>query len=297
MTSMKKEANDIKTRTLTWFSDWFRLRRFVALFQRTAKGFQHVLSRTLTLPDPRTVSLCVSDLFEADKIIVRWVYNRSFPEEILCLQSGEDSFLPWSNKLASLSPILVDSMHLVGSRIKNAPVTDDAKHHVIRPADSPVSRLIIQKIYVETGHGGRDQVLFRLRQRYWGIHATSVCRQICKSCVSCRRHFGRTVQQQMADIPTDLLLLLRVCTRIGRVALLGGRSYTTEFSSLSIILMIFMYVSWSSLVSSEKISRAGRCPWGLCGWPGIQLGHALGSLCFFDMLCMLDFCGRFHSYF
>ena len=64
-------------------------------------------------------------------------------------------------------------------------------------------RLIIQKIHVETGHGGRDQVLSRLRQRYWVIHATSVCRQICKSCVSCRRHFGRTVQQQKADLPTD----------------------------------------------------------------------------------------------
>ena len=202
-TSMKKEANDIVTRILTWFSDWFRLWRFVALFHRTAKCFQHVLLRTSTLPDPRTVSLCVSNLLQADKIIVRWVQNRSFPEEISCLQSGEDSFLPQSNRLAPLSPILVDGILRVGSRIKNAPVTDYTKHPVILPADSPVSPLIIQKIHIETGHGGRDQVLSRLCQRYWVIHATSVCRQICKYCVSCRRHCGRTVQQQMADLPTD----------------------------------------------------------------------------------------------
>ena len=77
ITSMKKEANDIVTRILTWFSDWFCLRRYVALFHTTAKGFQHVLLRTSTLPDPRTVSSCVSDLLEADKIIMRWVQNRS----------------------------------------------------------------------------------------------------------------------------------------------------------------------------------------------------------------------------
>ena len=58
ITSMKKEANDIVTRILTWFSDWFCLRRFVPLIHRTAKGFQHVLSRTSTLPDPRTINLC-----------------------------------------------------------------------------------------------------------------------------------------------------------------------------------------------------------------------------------------------
>ena len=101
--------------------------------------------------------------------------NRSFPEEISCLQSGEESFLPQSNRLAPLSPILVDGILRVGGRIKNAPVTDDTKHPVILPADSPVSRLIIKKIHVETGHGGRDQVLSRLHQCYWVIHATSVC--------------------------------------------------------------------------------------------------------------------------
>ena len=202
-TSMKKEANDIVTRILTWFSDWFRLRRFVALFHRTVKGFQHVLSRTSTFPDPRTISSCVSNISEADKIIVRWVQNRSFPEEISWLQSGEDSFLPRSNRLVPLNPILVDGILRVGGRIKNTPVTDDTKHSVIFPADYPVSSLILQKIHVETGHGGRDQVPSWLHQRYWVIHATSVCRQICKFCVLCHRHFGRTVQQQMADLPAD----------------------------------------------------------------------------------------------
>ena len=208
------------------------------MFHRTDKGFQHVLSRISTLPDPRNVSLCVSDLLEADKIIVRWVQNRSFPEEILCLQSDEDSFLPQSNRLAPLSPILVDSILRVGGRIKNAPVTDDTKHPVILPADSPVSRLIIQKIHVETGHGGRDQVLSRLRQRYWVIHATSVCRQICKSCVSCRQHFGRMVQQQMADLPADRVnpdeppFTSTGMDYFGSIQVKGGRSWVKRYGAI-----------------------------------------------------------------
>ena len=53
-----------------------------------------------------------------------------------------------------------------------------------------------------SGHGGREQVLSRLRDRFWIIHGNIRTRQVLKSCVICRRCFGGSLHQKMAVLPS-----------------------------------------------------------------------------------------------
>ena len=176
-------------------------KRFVALMCRAVKGLQHSLSKKVG-SDPRTFSLSADDLRDAEMTIVRWVQARSFALEMASLESG-NGCLTKSNRLAPLDPIIVNGIVRVGGRIGKAPVSDDVKHPVLLPLDSPVSSLLVKKFHEDTGHGGREQVLSRLRQRYWIIHGNALTRRVLKSCVFCRRQFGAPLKQKMADLPLD----------------------------------------------------------------------------------------------
>ena len=70
-----------------------------------------------------------------------------------------------------------------------------------------------------------------------------------------------------------------------------------SFSSFSITAAIF----WQFLLvlcGFPRIFHIFLQLWCcLCGWLGRQLVHALGFLFLFGMLCMLDFCRHFCSYF
>ena len=159
--SARKERNEILHRILAHFSDWFWLQRFVALVSRAVKGLQHSLSKKVG-SDPRTFSLSADDLREAEMTIVRWVQARYFALEIASPESG-NSCLTKSNRLAPLDPIIVNGIVRVDGRIGKAPVSNDVKHPVLLPLDSPVSYLLVKKLHEDTGHGGQEQVLSRLQ--------------------------------------------------------------------------------------------------------------------------------------
>ncbi|XP_049433246.1 uncharacterized protein LOC125889377 [Epinephelus fuscoguttatus] len=80
---------------------------------------------------------------------------------------------------------------------------EESKHPAIIAKELHISDLIIRHIHQEVGHGGRNHVLSRLRQRYWIPAAGVAIRRILSKCVVCRRLHGATGQQQMADLPVD----------------------------------------------------------------------------------------------
>ena len=198
---VKQETCSVVSRILSYYSDWHKLRRFVALMHRAVRGFRHSKSDNASECDPRCVRLSADDLRQAEKIVVQWVQDESFPGVVHLLQSGK-TLLKGSN-LSPLNPIVVDGILRVGGRIRNAPVSDDVKHPVILPPNSPVSELLVRTIHQRCGHGGREQVLCRLRERYWIIHGNALIRRLLRSCVVCRRRFHGPVQQKMADLPVD----------------------------------------------------------------------------------------------
>ena len=96
-----------------------------------------------------------------------------------------------------------------------------------------------------------------------------------------------------------LLLLLRVFTRVCRVAQPSGQweLHNGEFFKFFDSSCYFWAGFAISLWFSTNISYFLQLWCCLCGWLGRQLVHALGFLFLFGMLCMLDFCRHFCSYF
>ena len=96
-------------------------------------------------------------------------------------------------------------------------------------------------------------------------------------------------------LPLLLLLTTRVC-RIAQPPVQWELHYVEYFEFFD-YSCCFLAVFASSLRFSLNISFFLQLSCCLCGWPGRQLVRALGFLFLFGMLCMLDFCRHFCSYF
>jgi hypothetical protein len=82
-------------------------------------------------------------------------------------------------------------------------MSEEMKHPVILSKDFHIADLILRHIHGEVGHGGRNHMLSRLRQKYWIPGTTVLIRKILSKCVVCRRINAIPGQQQMADLPLD----------------------------------------------------------------------------------------------
>ena len=77
----------------SYFSDWHKLRRFVALMRRGVRGFRHSKSDNASECDPHCVRLSADDLLQAEKTVVQWVQDELFPGVVNLLQSEKTLLL------------------------------------------------------------------------------------------------------------------------------------------------------------------------------------------------------------
>ena len=165
--SSKKQSPDILVRIMSHYSDWYKLKRFVGLFVRAVRRWKQGASGGQENLDPQHRCLSVCDLEKAEMVILRWSQEVHFPGVIRSLKSV---CCVKDHQLAPLNPVLVDDVLRVGGRVKNAPVSESCKFPVIISPDSPIAALIIRDIHQKVGHGGRERVLARLREKWWVIH-------------------------------------------------------------------------------------------------------------------------------
>lgn len=69
--------------------------------------------------------------------------------------------------------------------------------------DLHISDLILHHVNQQTGHGGRNHMLAKLRQRYWIPGASIAIRKTLSKCVVCHRLHAAPGHQRMADLPQD----------------------------------------------------------------------------------------------
>ncbi|CAM4597167.1 unnamed protein product [Leuciscus chuanchicus] len=145
--------------------------------------------------------LSMGEIREAEIEIIMFCQRRRFSEEFSCLRKGEG--VKRNSHVYKLNPILEDGVLRVGGRLSKAAMPEESKHPAILAKDLHISDLILQHIHQEVGHGGRNHMLSRLRQRYWIPGVSGSIRRILARCVVCRRLHGAAGQQQMADLPED----------------------------------------------------------------------------------------------
>ena len=132
----------------------------------------------------KSTYLLPKELDEA-KLVISHIAQSQFVEEIDCLKNRK----PVSNKsrLVSLKPFIDDNGIIgVGGRLKNANIPYNAKHQIILP-NNHISQLIIQKLHIENGHGGTNQLLADTRQIYWILNGRVAVKKVIRSCIHCQK--------------------------------------------------------------------------------------------------------------
>ena len=107
------------------------------------------------------------------------------------------------SSLRKLNPELNEDMLVVGGRLKQAEINDEAKHQMILPYKHRVTDLVIEQCHIEVGHMGQESVLSALRERYWIIKGRSAVRKVITRCLECQKKRCKPGKQLMADLPKD----------------------------------------------------------------------------------------------
>ena len=197
---VRKKLNlEISTRTSTGdiislfvkISSWNKLLRTVAIIKRFSTGGRQYLG---------TKTIVASEISSAFNTVIRIVQQSSFSEEFYCLTNNLS--LPLNSSLLSLDPFIDDCNLLrLGGRLQKSALQYSQRHPIILPGKHPIIRLLLNLVHKETLHGGPQLMLSTLRQRFWILQARTAVRTFIHNCITCRRHRGATVTQQMSSLP------------------------------------------------------------------------------------------------
>ena len=196
------------------FSCWNRLKRVFAWLLRYKNNLRQCseLRKQGRIADPQQTGpispLSLVELVDAEKLILKYVQDDCFSDELRYLKSNQDGkntsyVLSKSSSIVKLDPIVKDGLIRVGGRLQQASIDSDAQHPIILPKNHHVAKLITKFYHLVSGHSGLEHTLSLIRQRYWIIRSRPLVRKILHECVSCRKRQSPAVEQKMASLPKD----------------------------------------------------------------------------------------------
>ena len=147
--------------------------------------------------------LVPSELQAAETAIVGFVQRKHFKEELKALESK--GAVMKKSLIYLLEPFLdEEGIVQVGGRLRNAPLSEKARHPVIVPKNHRVSKLVVRRAHkFQNGHSGKEYVLALIRQKFWIVGARPLIKRVLKEFMVCRKLRGNAQVQRMADFPFD----------------------------------------------------------------------------------------------
>ena len=223
--SLTNAGTNYINQLLEYFSSWSRLKKFVAWILRyreklkqSSKRCREGLVLVQDSPEDRTYSpLSVDEIDKAEKEILKFVQRQSFEEELSRLEEQEDGNgsndlkstkdrkpqIKKSSAIYKLDPMKVGGLLYVGGRLRQAPISQPAKHQIILPNKHHVVDLIVRYYHLMSGHSGLEHVLSMIRGKFWILRARTAVRRAVIDCFDCKRRQAPLGKQKMADLPTD----------------------------------------------------------------------------------------------
>ncbi|XP_030854473.1 uncharacterized protein LOC115929512 [Strongylocentrotus purpuratus] len=209
----EKEVPNHTHEVIHHYSDWIRMKRAVCWLRRFIRWITlKSEAKDVSEGDSLKGRITLQEMDAAEMVILKFVQKENFAQEIKCLESKDPSGVqrgrqkPGVKKTSpiyKLDPVLDEGLLRVGGRLQKSSLPDNAKHQVILPKKGHVSKLILENLHKMSGHMGRNYMLSSLHQKYWMPSANAAIRRMISSCISCRRHRAKIMQQKMADLPAD----------------------------------------------------------------------------------------------
>ncbi len=203
------EEVDAVTHMINYFGSWTHLRKSVAWILRfktwlwslcqkrrqlsmalaqsdlDVEQRRRSLERDMETFKRRMAPCCLSaeELDKAELEIIRFSQKKKFPEEFSGLQKGKS--VKGHSHIYTLCPLLENGVLRVGGRLSRSSMPAEAKHPIILAKDLHISTLLLMHIHQEVGHGGRNHMLSKLRERYWITGASTAIRRVLSRCIIC----------------------------------------------------------------------------------------------------------------
>ncbi|XP_028408116.1 uncharacterized protein LOC114530710 [Dendronephthya gigantea] len=217
------EVVDHTSKLIHSISDWYRLKKSVAVFLRVKKILRTRRQSGLNSTDKdtqheRKFPLSAEELAKSEIAILKYVQHTEYHKEITYLQdvmteSGDIGCRKLQKKKKSdikkishiyrLDPYLDGEVLRVGGRLDRANLPQEIAHPIILPYKSHVTSLIIRHVHQQLGHAGRNHVIATLRENYWIVKINAAVRRVLSKCVFCRRYHGKPNEQKMSNLPED----------------------------------------------------------------------------------------------
>ena len=116
-------------------------------------------------------------------ILCRIEQRHFYSEELKNLTHNEE--VTRKSKIFNLCPILQCGLIRVGGRIHHSLLDYNEKHPVILPYDSHLTNLVIARYHFFTLHGGKQLVIFHLRQKFWITKVKLAVKTYISRCTKC----------------------------------------------------------------------------------------------------------------
>ncbi|KAI5725624.1 hypothetical protein M8J77_003545 [Diaphorina citri] len=168
-------------------------------------------------------TLTVKELDNSLDVCIKLSQSVYLAEDLNLVAKGRQC----SPTLRSLSPLINSrGLLVVGGRLANAAIPEDAKHPIVLSKQCHLTYLIIQWYHLLTLHGGPKLVQSLIHRKYWIINSRNVIRLVLSKCVACTKLKAHTIQPIMADLPVSRVTQGRPFLNVG-IDFGGPFSYKT----------------------------------------------------------------------
>ena len=179
------------------YSSWSRLVRITAYLKRFIHNCFNKERR-------RVGPLTIEELQTSEHIWLKQHQQQFFMDDLTELsKKKEDQRLPRSSSLVRLAPF-VDAHGLlrVGGRLQAAQIPSDKKFPIILNSKGKIIDLLVRSEHLRLLHAGPQLLLASLASRFWILGGRNKVRYVCSKCVTCTRHKGEVMAQQMGNLPS-----------------------------------------------------------------------------------------------
>ena len=188
---------------INYFSSLDRLKKATVWFLRfgqflsaKSKGEQF---KFLNHPNIRELELAEMSLIKFDQKKNLPVLYKALEKERTLTSSN------CPNALWKGNPKMMNHAIVMVGRLANAPVAFCARHPLLLPAKTHLTKLTILQAHCACGHGGINHTFSTLRQRFWIHKECSSIRSAIRECLVCRKWTAKPLNQIIAELPAAKL--------------------------------------------------------------------------------------------
>ncbi|XP_064482953.1 uncharacterized protein LOC135395790 [Ornithodoros turicata] len=177
------------------FGKYSRVLRTTAWILRFITNCRHHEER-LTGP------LSADELLHAETYWVRTSQAATYPDEVYALR--EKLEFPTNSKIANLQPFLdaTGVLRLKG-RLHYADEVEQVKHPIIISKEHRLAHLIAYASHHRTLHGGLQDTMNDLREKWWIPHARQFVKTVIFRCPTCKRFRLQPARAPTAPLPAE----------------------------------------------------------------------------------------------